>query len=514
MEGGKTSPIPRATSPWGFTWTMRLYLFGAGPDSGHSAGSGRVIYVPERAFARSVFLVLFFLRHHKINVSSTKSVNRPHYHSLQHWGLTPICPAASMATSCVAASPKPYLLAIPGEIRNEIYRMLLTTRYNFPRDVSRSSLSLYPSILRVNRQINQEATNVLHGDNLWITAQINVPEWAESGVVVPFISRKDPSHVKFPALHVEVDLPRETTAAGLTTLIMGVESLPFFLYRLRRSSSLRTSEHLRTADLTLRIYRSPFYSQQKINSKCLEPFTLVRGFGKYSVMSEPNTVSTWEYEEMISRASSPVKDVGLIKDITRHYLAQGDDECSLGNYIMAYYHYRIGSAFVKDAGASLFSYRRTQTQLSHTQQARNMFDIETAQGVLTAHYLRPLMAMRQHDLFKKAAGSSSAPGPRLLTKVELVGVDICKAIVYRRLGDREEARSSTVSACKRGVTKHEFVQVLLTVCPKPLREYMCVDDDFVARILMLKDAYDERNCEQKEGDESTAIELVPYHRFF
>ncbi|CAF9911873.1 hypothetical protein IMSHALPRED_010605 [Imshaugia aleurites] len=412
-----------------------------------------------------------------------------------------------MAATYIPTSPKPGLLAIPGEIRNEIYRILLTTRYNFPNhDISRTALSLHPAILRVNRQINEEAINVLHGDNFWIIAQINVCQWPHqpgANATLPFVSRKDPSHIKYPALHVHLDLPRENSATESTTLIMGVESLPFFLHNLRGPpGSIHSADDLKAAALTLKVYSSPFHAQPKLQSKCLEPFTLVRGFGKYSVMGEPDPLWTWHCEDMMSRATSPFKDAGVVKNIAMDYLAQGDDAYSVGNCLMAYACYGMGVKFVKHAYESLLAYTRTQPHYPHAQQAREQFELEVALGVLRAHSLRPLVALGHHECVT-AAGGASLLGTRSLTKVEKVGVIFCRAISYAGLGDRKGWKDSSVDACKLEVTKDDFVQVLLDVCPENLRELMRLGKGCMDLILKLKYMADERRCKEKRRDEST-----------
>lgn len=407
-----------------------------------------------------------------------------------------------MATTCVPISPKPDLLALPGEIRNKIYRMLLTTRYNFPIDFSRTPLSLYPAILRVNRQINQEATNILHGDNFWIIAQINVRHWPESNADLPFVSRKNPSHIKYPALHVTLDLPRETAATESTSLIMGVESLPAFLHELRRRNSVSGGRAggLKAASLTLRLYSSPFHSQQKLRSTCLEPFTLVRGFGKYSVMGEPDQTS--HLEDMMSRATSPFKDTGVIKGIAMDYLAQGDEAYFLGNCLRAYAYYNFGKGFLGHAHKSLLAYRRTQGQHSNTQRARDQSELQGTSGILTAHRMRPLMVMGEHS-WVMAGDKVQSLDPRYLPKVEQVGVMLCRAFSCANHGDGKESEALVRGACKLEVTKQDFVQVLLGVCPEPLRERMGIDKEKMAGILKLKDECDEISCKQKERDEST-----------
>ena len=73
------------------------------------------------------------------------------------------------------------LLNIHVEIRNEIYRMVLTTQYAFHPD--RNGFGrVKTALLCVNRKIHTEATDVLQGPNVWIVARINMSEQARFNV--------------------------------------------------------------------------------------------------------------------------------------------------------------------------------------------------------------------------------------------------------------------------------------------------------------------------------------------
>lgn len=216
-------------------------------------------------------------------------------------------------------------------------------------------------------------------------------------------------------------------------------------------------------------------------------------------MGEPDQTS--HLEDMMSRATSPFKDTGVVKDVAMEYLAQGDEAYSLGNFNMAYVYYRIGLVFLKHACESLLAYSRTQAQYPQAQRARDDFETQTVRAVLMAHSLRPLVVMGRHSSII-TAGRSWIFGPQFLPKVEQVGVMVCRALSYTSLGDRKEAMALIVDACKLEVTNSDFVQVLLDICPEPLRECVRVDK-FMATISKMKDECDEIRCKQKREDEST-----------
>lgn len=382
--------------------------------------------------------------------------------------------------------------------------MLLTIRYNFRNDFSRTPLSLHPAILGVNRQINEEATNVLHGENIWIIGQINVPQWPDPSSVLPFASMKDPSCIRYPSLHLKLDLLQETTATHSTTLIMGVESLPVFLHQLRRRS-LRGSraDGLKTAGLTLKLYSSPFHSQLMLQSKCLEPFTMVRGLGQFSVIGEPDLMGTCYREDMMRRATSPFKDVEFVTNIAMEYLTRGDNAYSLGNCSEAILHHMMGIVFLRHARESLLPETLAQAHYPYGQQAREELKLWTVMTVAIAHCLRPYFAMGRYRNVL-AANEASVVSPQHLTKVEQVGVAFCEAISCYRVGEPKRGMSFMVSACTLEVSKNDFVRVVLSICPEPLRERMRVDKpDYLASIFKMKDQHDERKCKQKGEKEST-----------
>ena len=134
-----------------------------------------------------------------------------------------------MTTTHVSAILKPGLLTIPDEIRNEIYRMLLTTPYAYQQNTIKYA-PLHPAILQTNRQIHTEAVNILHGENIWIIANINAGDWPPDAERVPTVSKKHAGNIKHPALHIDFEMPiTAETPQPHVTLIMGEESIEGFL---------------------------------------------------------------------------------------------------------------------------------------------------------------------------------------------------------------------------------------------------------------------------------------------
>lgn len=140
----------------------------------------------------------------------------------------------AMAETSPDRLQKPGFLTTPGEVRNKIYRMLLTTtcafqEYGYETE-DNSRYELQPAILGVNHQTYHEARTILYEDNLWIVLIINRENWPrrydDGGIYLPVVSRTATSRLQSPALIITLDLPEGRQQKYTTTLIMGRESLP------------------------------------------------------------------------------------------------------------------------------------------------------------------------------------------------------------------------------------------------------------------------------------------------
>ena len=181
-----------------------------------------------------------------------------------------------MATTRILPPPKPGYFTLPGEMRNAIYRMLLTKPYARQHD-SIIYAPLHPAILRVNRQLYAEAVNILHGENIWIIATIDASMWPRITAIVPNVSRKGVGNIKYPALHITFGVPTTTSATKTTktqvTFIMeGEESIEHFLRTLlKMASNPDTNEDFKASSLDLTLCKTPFHTESKLHSTCLLP---------------------------------------------------------------------------------------------------------------------------------------------------------------------------------------------------------------------------------------------------
>ncbi len=226
---------------------------------------------------------------------------------------------------------------MPGEIRNAIYRILLIKTYAWQQK-TRACSPLYPAILRANRQIYEEAVNILHGENIWIIAEINACYWPRFAAIMPKVSRKDPGNIKHPALHIKFAtlIPSEAPQQHVTFIMGGAILWYFILVLWRLSKDSRTKDAFGASSLELTLCETPFHTTSGLQSICLRPFGLVYGLRSLVIHGkvEPACV-----EELLHRAASPSKDAAQIQDVLRGYLDKGDKAYLAGEWrsALAYY---------------------------------------------------------------------------------------------------------------------------------------------------------------------------------
>jgi hypothetical protein len=95
---------------------------------------------------------------------------------------------------------------IPLEIREEIYRMLLTTPYCMFVDSARQCLRfcLHTAILRVNKQVSAESTRILYEENQFIILKVSLNSFFPQEI--PAFNHLSENKVKNPLLSVEIVL--------------------------------------------------------------------------------------------------------------------------------------------------------------------------------------------------------------------------------------------------------------------------------------------------------------------
>jgi hypothetical protein len=142
------------------------------------------------------------------------------------------------------------LLSLPGEIRNQIYCLLLIAPSPYvPRPLGKNPL-LYPQILRVCHQIHREAKEILYGYNIFIahySLLSSLPQlrrWHDpitSSALIALIRRYH--------IYVRLDCDPRFTAETAREAFTGVEELTVEVFQAQFGSSdyqvLRLFEQIR-----------------------------------------------------------------------------------------------------------------------------------------------------------------------------------------------------------------------------------------------------------------------------
>jgi hypothetical protein len=191
-----------------------------------------------------------------------------------------------------------HFLTIPLEIRDDIYRMLVTTSYctQITATGTTFEFNLSLDIRLVNKKISGEATRVLLEDNNFITLKVsglslqldNIP------TLRMLVGRKVPD----PILSIVIDnaverIPREDTAT--ITLLTTSEGLPTIITALWKLYKAGTNDNMPYSsygsfypyypkDLSISLtFKAPAGRRKALGSLVLQPWDLLYGVGKLSL---------------------------------------------------------------------------------------------------------------------------------------------------------------------------------------------------------------------------------------
>ena len=211
-------------------------------------------------------------------------------------------------------------LDLPGEIRNRVYRNLLSARYiaarvpnpeylasraesepiDHPRESSSTAVGTLRckniwkaqcgfgmAILRVNRQIHQEASPIFRNENQWVVLESNKPGFGEAlrdnGFNVVYCG--DVEHIKTPILTISILFPSLNFTGAIDSCIlwpMDVDQLPRALWTA-----------VGMEEIILQLCIPPGLSASPDSEDVLvQPFTLVRGIQAADVIGSPKFVDS------------------------------------------------------------------------------------------------------------------------------------------------------------------------------------------------------------------------------
>lgn len=291
-------------------------------------------------------------------------------------------PIADFSSTSINTTRKSRLeTIIPPEIRNKIWRILLTTRVAFrePRSEGdgEAHYEIQPAILRVNRQIHEETRNILKEENMWIFLSIAMPKqlvcYIDETARLPVVSR---SILSKPKKISKCYLGMNTHALNISLsprrilrdrdydchiMLMGLESLPYLMQLL--FPMLYHHRAILTPSRTwveLHVGCPGYFTRSRLQRELLEPFSAARGFS--NVHLKGNLDETFSTSLFVKMRSSWQSDTELLEQ-SEVYLKKGDAAAAAGLTKVASFYYEQGSNFTFFAGQTyLDNYHR---QIEH-----------------------------------------------------------------------------------------------------------------------------------------------------
>ena len=367
-----------------------------------------------------------------------------------------------MVTTHVSAALKPTFMTMPGEIRNAIYRLLLTNQYTYSQEY-RIRRPLYPAILGTNRQIYRESVSILHGENIWITAKVDARFWPLIPMLVN-VSREDVSKIAYPVLHIDFVMPIATKEPQpYVTMIMdemGIGRFILFLWKI--STKKDTIKDFKTLSLSLTLYETPFHTNAKLQSRLVAPFGLVHGLRNLVIQGQLKP--TW-VKEVLNCAETGLKDVVHIRSVSQRLLDGGDKAYFAGKPRSAVGLYWYGRHYLEH----ILSRRMDEAE----NQSRPVADFSTLRELLymmSSHCLRASLAFGNYVGIKMTANRILRSG--FLPNERRAYLKLCVARAHRAMGEGEDESRMFNEALNTSGDEYAFLTALAELFPKAAPEQM------------------------------------------
>ena len=238
------------------------------------------------------------------------------------------------------------LLSIPGEIRNQIWRYLLLTKYARELD-PKQNLTISASILLTCRQIYRETSSILWGENYWIVVSEVwrgiLPSHLHRRPGLPFRFLDNPDQLPHPALAVAIsfdDTPlvpefRRTYTFAYDRYFLVQTCIGFWKY---------ASKHRAEAAVSL----MPHFKETsaKMQDLLLQPFTMVRGVKRAIIKGAASLEAERFLKNLMETRLMTYQDV---YKMLQAYKDRGDEALLNGDFRTALRIYYIGLRTATDA---------------------------------------------------------------------------------------------------------------------------------------------------------------------
>ena len=338
--------------------------------------------------------------------------------------------------------------------------MLLTNEY--VNQSQRAVLSsLHPNLLRVNRQIYREAVDILHGENIWIIA--HVPAQLLPMIHIPRRFKKDPSYIKYPALHINLASPGATEAMTLIMGDQGIEDFLRFLWEMSWDPKTRTE--FKMSSLNLSLCDTPFHTKPKLQSKCLIPFGSVYGLRDLTIQGqvEPGCI-----EEILHHASSDYKDVARVQRVSQAFIDRAEEAYTAEEFFRAFDLYVHSHNFVRHVVSQIHQ-DATQPVLH-----ADFVEILEKDDLTWRLIAKADLAINRYEEVKKIGYASfnafRPPRPPLPPVHTRVNLRLWIARAHRALGERHDELRMFEEAFNAISNKSTFLAALAELFPKTTTE--------------------------------------------
>ncbi|KAM0806096.1 hypothetical protein BDR22DRAFT_901260 [Usnea florida] len=401
----------------------------------------------------------------------------------------------NMATAANIPQPKANFLSLPGEIRNIIYRMVLTTQYAYD-PMHRRFGRLETNLLHVNRKVRTESTAILYGANIWVYVCLDAVPGAHFFFKkdVPVVSQRVPGFMKqcdtdigpglagYSADRVPWVSPRGPGPIGHPTLTIGLaqwysdnhcppkertskyilarESIRFlvqFLWDVTTSTPLRLSSgaprmvDIKNASLNLVLGTSPFHSRTQLQRICLEPFALVGTLANITIEGD---IDPAVHKQLLIRMRFPFIMLESAIEVGSNHLQRGNIAQRCGDHREAFDVFDLGLTYLLHAQYSLEGYKLGKG-ICHQNDVQVLLSLR---NILNSHWSRAVLCLGHFEIAKKRATFTLRdPG---ITDVDRLNLTLCKLCAQRGLDGGHDDNGLT-----------EFVSILRQVPRACIRTY-------------------------------------------
>ena len=396
----------------------------------------------------------------------------------------------NMATEAVTPQPKTNFLSLPGEIRNIIYQMVLTTQYTYD-PVIRGFGQLETNLLLVNRKVRTESSEILYGANIWVHALICASEAVHTSlnanVPRPTVKCKGLlRRMGDPALLLKLEVKNEVNN-GETSLKIGYfltqESIGIFVQWLwtvtskdrikAKKARIRTGSPIElpitSSHLSLCLYKSHCHSRTKLQEICLKPFALVGTLASINIRGD---IDPTVQQKLLKRMKSRFRTAKSAIWIGNDHLQRGDVARGCGDHLEACNLFDHGHLFVCHAAEYLWAISKVEAD------AEEMRILSALRNVLRSRLARALLYIGQ---FKPAMeiARNMMPGFEL-AYVDRLSVTLCYDCAKRGLdGEYNE------NALPSSAAYDDFIFILELTPRASIRTYFetfpCTDKGLEAK---------------------------------